>query len=159
MKNKISIGVLAVLSLVSIAYAANITFNITTAGQDTYIQSSIVPIANRDLCAQYGLGPTCTAGDLTAKGCVAKAFTTVTKRDLVYRNCTPFTLDSAGEAAMAADDFAKRQISRFEQEKTVQIANACSNFKGFNAAQQNAICALLDDGPLPVPSTVCDICQ
>lgn len=136
--------------------AAALSFNITTAGQDTYIQSNILPVANRDLCARFGLVATCTASQLTTAGCVATAFSTVGKRSLVYQNCTPFTLDASGQALHAADMYARDLIAIIERDKISTIVAACTNFKALSTANQNTICGLL--GP-PVPGTVCDICQ
>jgi len=147
---------LGLFASASLLFAASVTFNITTAGQDTYIQTTLLPIANKDLCAKYGLGASCTAGQLTTAGCVAIAANTITKRSLAYQNCTPFTLDSTGQANHAADLYARALIAVIERDKASTIVSACTNFKALSAGSQNTICASLG---APVPATVCDICQ
>jgi hypothetical protein len=156
MKTRALHAALLVLTIASLAWAANVTFNITSAAQDTAIRAELLPLANKALCAQFGLPANCSAAQLSAEGCVAKAFTTVTKRDLVYQNCTPFTLDSNGQAAHAGDTMAREYIRLFASSKTNDVTAACTNFKALGASAQNAICASLG---APVPSTVCDICQ
>jgi hypothetical protein len=147
---------LGLLASASLLWAASLSFNITTAGQDTYIQTSILPIANKDLCAKYGLGSSCTAGQLTTAGCVAIAASAITKRSLAYQNCTPFTLDATGQANHAADMYAKDIIALIERDKIATVVSACANFKALAAGAQNTICASLG---APVPATSCDICQ
>jgi hypothetical protein len=140
----------------SLVWAASLSFNITSAAQDTYIQANILPIANTALCAKYGLGASCTSGQLTTAGCVAVPFTSVTKRIQTYQNCTPFTLDAAGQANHAADMYARDLIALFNNEKSNSINSACTNFKALSAGSQNTICASLG---APVPATICDICN
>ena len=147
---------LGVMFSASLLYAASLSFNITSAAQDTYIQTSILPQANAALCAKYGLSANCTGGQLTTAGCVAIAASTITKRSLVYQNCTPFTLDAAGQSAHAGDMYARDIIALISNDKSSSISAACTNFKALSAGSQNTICASLG---APVPSTVCDICQ
>lgn len=149
-------SILLVLMVASLSWAASLSFNITSAAQDTYIQATILPLANKDLCAKFGLGASCTSGQLATAGCVATAFTNVTKRVLTYQNCTPFTLDATGQAAHAGDLYARDLIAMFERDKASQIVSACANFKALSAGNQNTICAGLG---APVPATICDICQ
>lgn len=156
MKTRLLTAFLLILTVASFSWAASLSFNITTAAQDTYIQATILPIANARLCAKFGLAPGCTSGTLATAGCVATAFTSVTKRALTYQNCTPFTLDATGQAAHAADMYARDLIALFDSDKASQIISACANFKALSAGNQNTICAGLG---VPVPSTVCDICQ
>lgn len=156
MKTRIYSAVLLTLTIASLSWAANVTFNITSAGQDAAIQTLLLPLANKALCAKYGLGASCNAGQLSTAGCVAVPFANVTKRALTYQNCTPFTIDATGQAAQAGDMVARGWIALFESSKAADVTAACTNFKALSAGNQNTICASLG---APVPSTVCDICQ
>lgn len=148
--------ILCIATIASATTGITFSFNITTSQQDTYIQGTLIPVANKNLCAQYGLSSNCTASNLTTAGCVAVAASSITKRALTYQNCTPFTLDVAGENAMAADIFAKAMVALVESDKANSIVSACTNFKALSASNQNSICSTLGS---PVPATVCDICQ
>lgn len=113
----------------------------TTAAQDTFLQNNLIPAANAERCKKFGLSAGCTSGQLVSAGCVAVAFSTLTKATAgSFQSCTIYTQDAAGENAYAADELAQRVQDRFFQELAADIAANCASFKALSAGAQNTVC-------------------
>ena len=130
-------SIVAVTLTVAIAgIAAAATFNVSySAGQDTTVQTTIIPIRNRLKCRQFGLTATCTTANLTTRGCVAVAFP-----NPAYNSCTIFTLDATGETAMIQETSDKGLIDLIGQRDVLNHADFIAQCRTQNTTAQNAAC-------------------
>lgn len=139
-------GMGVALLLTGVALAANFTVTFSS-GQDTQIQTRLVPMYNRFHCAQFGLGASCTTPNLTSAGCVAKVVKTVT-----VDSCTIFTQDSTGEGLFLQEMLNQKLADVFFQLNGTDAIDACANFKALSGSSQNAICSSLS---LPNGCSIC----
>lgn len=146
-KQVVVAGLLTLLGMAALlVYAApgiTISYQTTTAAQDTYVQATIIPEANTELCAKFGLGASCTGSQLTTAGCVASPISSITKSNLVFQNCTPYTPDNTGEINLAADAFAQAMVAKVANDKSADITASCTAFKAASGATQNSVCSTL----------------
>lgn len=151
MKNRLAILLLSIGILSAAVYAADITVSFTT-GQNNYTQNTLIPQANTRRCAEYGLAPSCTTANVVSAGCVAEPFSAVTKSNLVFRSCTIYTQNAAGEAAYQADNLYAFLVQMVARDLAQEVQAACTNFKALSTANQNTICASLS---LPNGCRIC----
>jgi hypothetical protein len=145
MKRKI-VAVLAIQAMVAFAvapilFAASVSISFT-AGQNTYVQTTIIPQANLLRCLQYGIisPPLCTTANVIAAGCVPAPFSAVNKKNLVYRDCTIYTQDAAGEAAHDADRLYTAMVTQVSQDLDFDVTQSCQAFKSATLAVQQSNC-------------------
>ncbi len=131
------------------ALALSASFTITfTAGQDTTIQTRIIPAVNTQNCARFGLPPSCTSAQLVTRGCVAVAFPAKN-----YNTCTIYTADATGEGIFLQDDANRQIVFRFVSLFNTDADSFLVACRGRTLAQQNQICvdAGLASGCNPCP--------
>jgi len=117
--------------------AAAFTVNFT-AGQDTTIQTRLIPLVNTANCTRYGRAPGCTSANLVTGGCVAVAFPSKN-----LNTCTIYTADAAGETVFLQDELNQRLVDRFaglNAGDTTGWQSACR--AGTPTQQQNACTAV-----------------
>jgi hypothetical protein len=141
LKRPVFVG-LMVLAIVCNASAADITVSFT-AGQNTYSRNVTIPQANAARCAQYNLAPSCNTAQVLAAGCVPAAAADVTLDNLVFRSCTIYTQDLAGETAFKADELYTALVARTANDLAQDVASTCAAFKGSNATARNNACAAI----------------
>lgn len=135
-----------------IAYALTVlaaTFNVTyTAGQDTTIQTRLIPLVNTANCARFGQVPGCSSANLVTGGCVAVAFPSKS-----MNTCTIYTTNAAGEATFLQDELNQRLVDRFTGLNAGDAVSFFTACQGRTLAQQNQICvdAGLASGCNPCP--------
>jgi hypothetical protein len=155
MIRKLSFLALLAAWLAAPASAGTITgAQTTTAGQDTYIQQTLIPAWNTAKCARFGLASSCTTANLASAGCTSQAFTSVTKSNLVYLDCTIYTLDATGENNFAADLLATILVDIVRQNLNADIAARCTAWKLMTRAQKDAALAAMTPAQ-PAGSEMC----
>jgi hypothetical protein len=138
------LAVLVVVAIVCNASAADVTIPFT-AGQNTYVRNTTIPQANADRCRQYNLptSPMCTTANVVAAGCVATNFADVTLDNLVYRSCTIYTSDAAGETAFKSDELYTLLVARTANDLAKDVTDTCAAFKAANTTARNNACAAI----------------
>lgn len=151
MKQRLSILLLSTGILSAAVFAADITVSFT-AGQNTYTRNTLIPQKNTRRCVEYNLAPGCSTAQVVSAGCVAEPFSAVTKTNLVFRSCTIYTADAAGEAAYQSDNLYEFLVAMVAKDLAQEVQTACTNFKALSGANQNTICASLS---LPNGCRIC----
>lgn len=103
------------LATVALAATYNITFS---AGQDTVIQTQLIPLVNSQKCLRFGLPTNCTSANLVTAGCVTAALTKT-----AFEACTIYTTDVSGETALNQDELSYHYLDKF---KVLNAQNAIS---------------------------------
>lgn len=142
MKKSVVLALIALFALTTTANTASVSISFT-AGQNTYTQNTLIPQANNKRCAEYGLSQGCTSAQVVTAGCVAEPFSAVTKTNLVFRSCTIYTQDAAGEALYHADQLYEFLVKKVSDDLAADVAASCAAFKALSGANQNAICTSL----------------
>jgi hypothetical protein len=140
-----AVFVVALLTLAGIAVAASFSVSYP-AGQDTIIQTTIIPIRNRLKCRQFGLTAACTTANLATRGCVAFAFPNKN-----YNSCTIFTSDAAGETLLIQESSDKALLDLIAQRDVLNHADFIAQCQTQNQAAQNAACTAVGAPPLCNP--------
>lgn len=128
--------------------AADVTVPFT-AGQNTYVRNVAIPIANEARCRQWPGVPArtpvfpCTTANVTAAGCVAAPFSAVTKKNLVFRSCTIYTQDAAGEAAFAADQLYQIKVEDAVAERDTDHTLSRAAWFAATQLQRDNACAAI----------------
>jgi hypothetical protein len=155
-----AIGVLAIIPSVILAVAHSVNY---TAGQDTLIQSRLVPAYNRAHCAKFGRPAGCSSANLVSSGCVTVSLCSAiglppasaactTLSGLNVESCVIYTTDTTGEDALLQEllsqDFARVYLDSKNQSRT-DFINA---FAAGTGTQQNNSCTAIGlasgcDGP------------
>lgn len=148
MRKRVTVPALVAIALAASAYAANWTVTFT-AGQDTYIQTKLIPFLNAQSCAKYKQAPGCSSANLVTGGCVAQALSTAG-----YRACTIYTLDAAGETALNQDELNYRYVQRFFELNSFNVSAFKAACSAGNQTLQDAVCtaAGLSAGCNPCPT-------
>lgn len=136
----------------ALASAVSISF---TNGQNNYVQTTLIPQENTRKCTQFGLvyGSNCTTSAMGTSGCVSAPFSSVTKQNLVYRDCTIYTQDATGEAAYDSDQLYQRLVSQVSNDLAADIAATCAATKALSQAARDIEC-----GHVGRPNG-CNFCQ
>ncbi len=110
-------GIIALCVAAGVALAA--TYNVTfTAGQDTVIQTQLIPLINSQKCLRFGLATNCTSANLVTAGCITAALTKT-----AFEACTIYTTDVSGETALNQDELSYHYLDKF---KALNAQNAIS---------------------------------
>jgi hypothetical protein len=137
---KLLLVLLVILAAVALEAGTLTGAQTTLTAQDTYIQQTLVPIANAAKCARYGLGPSCTSANLVSAGCVVIAFSTLTRENLTFNACTIYTLDGTGANGLAAEKMAQAFADMVASELNNDVEGNCTAFKALTLAQRNQVC-------------------
>lgn len=128
------VAVALTIAAAGVALAAS--FSVTySAGQDTTVQTTIIPIRNRLKCRAYGLAATCTSANLTSQGCVAVAFP-----GKAYNSCAIFTLDATGEGLLVQESSDIRLVELIAQRDILNRSDFVAQCQTQNTTAQNAAC-------------------
>jgi len=133
--------------------AADITISFTN-GQNSYTRTVSIPLANELRCNAFpwttaGSGVKrspvfpCTTAEVVAAGCVAQPFSAVTKTNLVFRSCTIYTADLAGETAYNSDALYERRLADVEGEKEADYQLSRTAWFAVNQAARDSACAAI----------------
>jgi hypothetical protein len=133
MRKPLAVAALFAVGALSVLAAS---FSVTyTTGQDTTVQTTVIPIRNRLKCRQYGLAATCTSANLASKGCAAFAFPSKN-----YNSCTIFTLDATGETALIQEVSDQGLIALIAQRDVLNHADFIAQCQTQTVTAQNAAC-------------------
>jgi hypothetical protein len=124
--------VLFVALPVVFAVAHTLTY---TTGQDTAIQTVVIPIYNRKHCADFGLPAACTSAQLVTRGCVAKVVQTLT-----VDSCTIFTSNLAGQDLYLLEAANRAIINDYDKRAQFGAADFHAGFAAANQTNKDAAC-------------------
>lgn len=138
---------LVLLSFAVIASAITLSLNYS-AGQDTNIQTRLIPRYNVQHCRQYNLSNNCNQSQLGA------VCTNKTIRSFLVDSCTIFAQTNAGEQAFVQElaNQALAQEAQFLGQS--DSSDFCSTFKNMSSVQQQSICSSMIPS-LPSTCTPC----
>ncbi len=165
MKNrliKFLIAFTLIIGIPTLVYAVAHTVNFT-AGQDTLIQTRLIPAYNRAHCIQFNQAIGCSSANLVTGGCQVKSLCTAlglppagaactTLTGLNVESCVIYTANTAGEDLLLQEllnqSFAKIYLDSRNQART----DFATSFAAASGANQNTACTAIGqpsgcDGP------------